>query len=371
MKNKKTLGLAILVFSHILLFSGVVNPDKPSKGEWDFKPAKVWEIHRAGHDIFARINTLLVAADDTLYVSDGKNRVTYWLDKEGRLIKTFARQGEGPGEVRYNMESYLVGDTFIIADFDRLHYFDKEGKFNRSVRNVFFRRRPVVFLNENEFIAAPINLFQTSEKKGGIIKVNLKTGKETVFSQFRVFTGGSIHRRGGPAREIIIVGLSPLMTIGLGQDKLYYGMSDTYTIEVVDLDGKELNTFSLDRQKKRVSDDMKKKLFEGIPHISEDVVKHLMGTIPNETTYFYRLEVHHGLIYVYVPDPLHRFPGHRKPAWIDIFSGDGKYLYKAHLKLTGSAKPLTTRIHKDHLYLVLEDQEGEISLAKYTLSLPK
>lgn len=366
----KTLIFLILYCSMSLL-SVTAQPDKPLKGEWDFRLEKVWQTDRAGDDILARITTLLVSEAGHIYVSDRKHKASYILDTGGKLIKAFARSGEGPGEVRYHMEAYLAGDKFIIADFDRLHYFSLGGEFIRTVRNVFFKRRPVLFLGEDEFIAAPINLFQTTEKSGGIVKVNLKTGTETVISRFKVFTGGSLHGRGGPAREVIIVGLSPLMTIGRGEDRLYYGMSDSYTIEVADLNGKKLNQLTLDRKKTRVPYREKKKLIEGIPNTTEEVIKHLMESIPDDTTFFYRLEVHNGLIYVYVPDPLHRFPGHCNPAQIDIFSADGKYLYRSRLKLPGGAKPLTTFIRKNYLYMAQEDEAGDTGIAKYKIRLPE
>lgn len=365
----KTLIFLILYCSMSLL-SVPAQSDKPLKGEWDFRLEKVWQTDRAGDDILARITTLLVSETGHIYISDRKHKTSFILDTGGKLIKAFARRGEGPGEVRYHMQAYQVGGKFIIADFDRLHYFTLEGEFIRTVRNVFFKRRPVLFLSEDEFIAAPINLFQTTEKSGGIIKVNLKTGKETVISRFNVFTGGSLRERGGPAREVIIVGLSPLMTIGRSEDKLYYGMSDNYTIEVADLNGRKLKQITLDRKKQRVSYGEKKKLIEGIPNTTEEVVKHLMENIPDDMTFFYRLEVHNGLIFVFVPDPLHRFPGHWNPAQIDIFSADGKYLYRSRLKLPGGVKPLTTFIHKNYLYLTLEDEAGDTGIAKYKIRLP-
>jgi hypothetical protein len=50
--------LLLLVFSLAVgLVRGtetIVNPDKPSKGQWDLNPRKVWQVDRAGDDVFSR-----------------------------------------------------------------------------------------------------------------------------------------------------------------------------------------------------------------------------------------------------------------------------------------------------------------------------
>jgi hypothetical protein len=57
---------------------------------------------------------------------------------------------------------------------------------------------------------------------------------------------------------------------------------------------------------------------------------------------------------------------------IDIFSPGGKYLYKKVIivepKYKISCMPV---IDKDYLYLGLEDEDGEITLNKYGITLPK
>lgn len=238
--------LLLLWFS---LSPEVVNKDKPLKGQWDFKLKKVWEIDQAGDEFFGNLNTLLVSADGFIYVRDNKNHKTYIFNTEGKYLKFFAPRGEGPGEVKYNMSSYLAGDTFIIADFDKLHFFKKDGSFIKSVRNMFLRRRPAFFINEKEFVAAPINVFQRPDRKGTITKVNLVTSKESVISEFQVFTGGDVrYGQNGPRRLIIIFGLTTLMTVGRGSGKLYYGISNTYKINVTDLEGKPLYSFSVERK---------------------------------------------------------------------------------------------------------------------------
>ena len=79
----------------------VKNPDRPLKGKWNFKPEHVWTIDEAGDDSLARPRALLVSDNGTVYVYDPKNRKNYIFNNEGQFIKSFARRGEGPGEVAH------------------------------------------------------------------------------------------------------------------------------------------------------------------------------------------------------------------------------------------------------------------------------
>ncbi|UCH97439.1 MAG: hypothetical protein JSV88_11455, partial [Candidatus Aminicenantes bacterium] len=223
------------------------------------------------------------------------------------------------------------------------------------------------------FIASPVNVFQRPDNKGTITRVNLVTGKVTVVSEFQIFMGGDVRygrQQNAPRRLIIIVGLTPLMTVGRGKDKLYYGISNTYKINVTDLEGKPLFSFSVERKNKKISGEEKKSLFNGVRNLSDDQRNQLIKAFPDEPTYFYHIEEINGLIYVLVPDPLRNLPGHQTPKQIDIFSTGGKYLYKAYVKFDKGLKPRSLVIKNNYLYAVLEDEAGEIRIAKYRISLP-
>jgi len=368
---KNVLVVVFIMIGAITLFSDVINPDNPAKGQWDFKLKKIWEIEQVGDDLFSRPDEPLVAEDGRIYVRDRKAAKSFILDKNGKLLKVFAKKGEGPGEVKLGMESYLTKDDVIIADFERLHFFDRDAKFIRFEKNFFFRRQPAFFLDADHFISKQFNAQSQTDTRGTVKKINLKTGKEKVITQFEIFTGGSIRVEGYPRREVVFVGLSPLMTIGRGDGRLYYGMSDDYSITIADQDGKKLGGFSVKRKAERISNDDKRTLIEGLRNLNDVVFKYLMKNIPNETTYFYRLESHHGMIYVYVPSPVRRlYPERYNPAGIDIFSAEGKYLYRAQLKVETGRKPVSFSISGDTLLMFEETEDGDVYLVKYRISLP-
>jgi hypothetical protein len=360
--------LLLLVFSLAVgLVRGTeiyVNPDKPLKGQWDLNPRKVWQVDRAGDDVFSQLE-LVVAEDGTLYARDWRSRSIYMFDNNGAFKGAFGTRGEGPGEIRTHLKTFIIKDKLIAADADRLHYFTKQGKFIKSVPNMFFQQEPHVFLNDHEFIAAPT--FPTSvDGKGHITYVDLKTGTKKKIGEFPI----PRPRSGGPG--VSLIGLTPMIITGYDydNDKLYYGVNDAYEIHVARLNGKVLNTFSVKRQKKPVSNETLRKQIKLID--ASAPVNEIIKRLPREITCYHRISIHKGHVLV--------FEGNFGTNWesqpIDIFSLDGKYLYRTVFKPGQGAKIYYTStesilVKGDYLYVVLEDDEGEVVIAKYRIRLPK
>lgn len=368
---KKILIFTILLLLVFSLAVGMVrgtqtnvNPDKPLKGQWDLNPRKVWQVDHAGDDVFSRVE-LVVAEDGTLYARDWRNRSIYMFDNNGAFKRAFANRGEGPGEIRTHLKTFIIKDKLIAADADRLHYFTKQGNFIKSVPNMFFQQEPHVFLNDHEFIAAPT--FPTSvDGKGDITYVNLKTGTKKKIGEFPL----PRPRSAGPG--VGLIGLTPIIITGYdyNNNKLYYGVNDAYEIHVTQLNGKVLNTFSVKRKKKSVTDETLRKQIRLID--ASAPVNEIIKRLPKEITYFHRISIHKGYLLV--------FEGNFGLNWesqsIDIFSLDGKYLYRTVFKPGQGAKIYYSStesilVKGDYLYVVLEDDEGEVVIAKYRIQLPK
>lgn len=110
---KKIVFLIVILMLSALLFPLVKNPDKPLKGVWDFKPEKAWEIENAGDEVIGKIGQIEVNQDETLYVFD-RLGINYIFDKNGTFIKSFAKKGEGPGEIRMQRKLFCIKDMILI-----------------------------------------------------------------------------------------------------------------------------------------------------------------------------------------------------------------------------------------------------------------
>lgn len=370
----KTLLFPVFLLMLATLLSPLVkNPDKPLKGVWDFKPKKAWEIENAGDEVIGKIGQIEINQDETLYVFD-RSGINYIFDKNGKFIKSFAKKGEGPGEIRRQRKLFCIKDMIIIVDTHKIHYFTKDGTFVKSERNDYYQRSPVLFINKDEFVSAVPTIYYKPDGKGIAAKYHIPSGKETIITLYPLFKGGVTEIRKDAYFLWIALELAPTMTLGYDDNnkKLYYGMSDSYQINIADLNGKITGTFSLERKKKKVSPQLKRERFQPAT-IPEFALKNLINGYPDELTYFTRIEIENGMIYVYESGI---GPSYQHQQDIDIFSMDGKYQYRSCIKFDENSeiiKAFFTRgilIRKDSVYVGLEDEEGNVKIAKYKIKLP-
>jgi hypothetical protein len=352
-----------------LLLAEVKNPDKPLKGEWNFNPQRLWEIDRVGDKPFGRPSELRASPDEILYLHDFDHKVSYVFDHSGEFINSFAKQGEASGEVDRYINCFIAGDKVVIGAPDKLHFYTREGIFVKSYENNLFERFPLFFVSEDEFLYSPRLMNDTAEYKAKIVRKNLKTGQEAGFDEFSAAKGKK-SPEGGMA--LVILGLTPQIKVGFDSDseRIYYGRSDDYSIHVAELTGKRLLTFGLDRERKTVTEKDKRRHFEQA-QVPEESIEKILPSLPNFLTYFMRIQVVKGLIFIFSTEGLER---RQEKLPIDIFSPEGKYLYRSYLKF-GEGSPLFTHVEKvviknTHVYAILESREGRISLAKYKIDLP-
>jgi hypothetical protein len=368
-KIKRTFILLLLV---PFLQAGVENPDKPLKGEWDFDLQRIWEIGRAGDEVLGRPFSLMATEDEILYVYDAANRANYIFDKDGYFIRAFAKSGQGPGEIiGQELIHYVNGKIYIPAQ-NGIHLFTKDGIYTGTVKQEGRPLNPRIFLNKDEIISAPKTAAFLPDGKGKIVRKNIKTGEETVISEFSIEDWG-MAQSGGRVVDMIAVGFSPLMTLGYSEDRLYWGMSSSYRINVTDLNGKKINSFSVKRKSRKVSDNFKKKYFSN-PNLPEEMINQIAESFPNKISFFHRIEVHNGLVYVFIPD-VDLKSKRAKLKQIDIFSPEGEYLYRAYVEFEKNRQHLFSPLHNlviqnKHLYAVLMDEDDNVLIAKYKISLP-
>lgn len=350
-------------------FADVKNEDKPLKGEWEFQSQKIWAVDNVNGAPMERPSELRASQDEMLYFHDFDRGVSYVFDSDGKFVNSFAKQGAEPGEVNRYLNCFLAGDKVVIGSPDKLHFFSTKGSFIESVPNNLFERFPLVFVNKNEFLYIPQKMGQPQGEKVKIMNLDLRSGQENILDEFSVLVGEKASQGGPP---VVVLGLTPQVKISFdpNEQKLYYGRSDDYTVHVSGIEGNRLFSFGLDRERKRVTDGDKRKHFEE-SRIPKDRYEKILPLLPDVLTHFMRIQAVGGLVFVYATESLDR---QQDKIAIDIFSPEGKYMYRSHLRF-GNETPLYTHVEKvvisgNHCYALLEDGSGKIFLAKYKISLP-
>lgn len=371
--------ILLLCFFVTFSFAGEIkNPDKPLKGNWDLKLKKVWEITKAGDEELAFPFGQLVCDNGNLVIFDAKNGKNFLYDKDGKFLKSFGPRGEGPEEIREQEQIFLVNKKIVVPDRNKIHYFTADGEYIKSVVVKGMRRRPALFLNEDEFISATLIPHNAPGGIGEISRVNFVTDKITTLKKFSVFKGGVA----GKDREqihLLVNALTPIMTLAHYTDpvsrktRIYYGLSDTYKINIMDETGKPLGSFSVDRKKRELDPKKKKERFKNMYQSKPAaIVDEMVKSLPDQLTYFNRIQVIDGLVYIFES----YFDVATNQRRIDIFSLEGKYLYRAIIKVEEGLGIRFAPFHnlvlkQGSLHVVLEKEDGILFSAKYEAELPK
>lgn len=372
MKKFLIFGL-ISGFFLCFLFPEVVNPDRPLKGEWDFRPALEWEVEEAGHDLFGEIQNLAVDSSERVFVADLKHSYIFIFDQQGQYLKRFGKKGEGPGEIREYFggdQLHIVGDKVLFADRTLLHYFDMDGNYLKTVQ-FSLNLKPRAFINEHTFISAPATNARRSREPSRITVYDLDTRKQTPIALFRPFDKATSTEENGGRQVtvgIVIGDITPLMLIHAAGERIYYGMNDTYRLHISDLHGKIISSFSIpERKVNPVSDKYKKELEASLGDVPANFLKHIMDGLPAHASFFSAIHVDRkGHIYLFESDP-----DSRSKKNVDIFNPRGEFIYRGAFEVGKEESIGIIRIGDGFVLIVKEDEEGTVSLSRYSIKLPR
>jgi len=366
---KTLIILFILILTTVSFSTEILNQDVPQKGEWDFKLQKIWEVEGIEQKEFKNPSEMRALEDGTLYFHDFAEGESYIFDAGGRYIKTFARQGKNPGEVSRYINCFVNEERIIIGAPDSLHFFSKEGNFLNSYPNNLFERFPILVLKKNEIFFSIGSLVDARGGNPGIIRIDLQSKEEKLIKEFSVRES---KESGPPGMSVIVLGLTPQIVMAYDRKtgRIFYGRTDEYKIYSADPSGDKLRTFALKRKKKNVSADEKMKHFEGT-RIPKDRLEKMIPGLPNEMTHFQRIRVNNGLVYVFPTNSISR---RQNFLLVDIFSLEGKYLYRAQIRFSDDDSLFShlekVVVRENRLFAILETKDGKKKLVGYKISLP-
>jgi hypothetical protein len=367
MKTKTLLGMACLLILALTCFAQILLKDQPIKGEWRFSPEKVWEVDKAGNTDFGRIAEPLVLDKNNVILRDFERNVSYVFNNEGRFIKTFAAQGVGEGQLPFYLNRFQAGNKIVLAAPDKLHFFTQDGTFVRAVNNNLFLRFPLRFINESEFIYAP-SFPQSPVNEKKLAVVDLPSGQERILVDFTEPEDRG--QKPAPLPMLMIHSLIPQVMLDDDGETLFFGRSDAYTIYAADRSGNIQTSFSLER-KKFIASPEGKRAHLADSRMPKEAVEKILTQLPHEMTYFSHIQAIRGLIYVFAVTTMEKETADQA---VDIFSPKGEYLYRAYLRFGDLVKfgsPSNLVIKDEFVYIILKNEQGKRTLAKYRIKLPR
>ncbi len=344
---------------------GAADPAKPLKGEWSFSPAAVWSFDRAGADTLKRPGEPRVSRDGKLYFHDFDRHLSYIVGEKGELLGTFAGMGDGPGLVSRYVNCFTSDNRVIVGSMDKLHFYDPSGRFISSTPNNIFESFPLVFTSDDVFFTAPGALANLPGGKASIRKVNVTSGETKPIHEFTMAADEQIAFGG------VILGLIPQIDMAYDSKggRLYFARNDRYEILVSDLDGKMISSFGLPKERIQVTEEELKRHMAGAG-IPADRVEKIVPMLPKKLTYFHRIQVIDGLVYVFTVDAFEAAIGTQ---YVDIFSPDGAYLYRGKIVLPEGDRYKNFDamvLSNGFLHAILADEDGGRRVVKYKVSMP-
>jgi hypothetical protein len=149
-------------------------------------------------------------------------------------------------------------------------------------------------------------------------------------------------------------------------NRVYYGMCNSYTINRVDLKDKKTFSFSIEgREPREITKAIKKELAAGLGDIPRDMLDRILDGLPEKASFYQDLAIdNQGFVYVFLANPT------AGPIQgIDIFSPGGKYLYSSQLRAEEDTIQ-AIYLRDDLLVIAGEDEEGTVKVTQYSVQLP-
>ncbi|SYZ72253.1 exported hypothetical protein [Candidatus Zixiibacteriota bacterium] len=355
------------VFIFLIIVGSAGGAGKSEAQEWPFKLEKVWEITKIGDNQLLRPAEPRVADDGTLYFRDFERKQSYIIDSAGKLITAFAAQGDNPGDVPFYINCFPAGDYAAVCAPDKIYFYSSKGQFVKAAANNLFVRFPLAFKNENEFWVAPGALGDAPGGIAALTHVNLQSGKESVIREFAL---SDEEKR--PSQGVVIVGLTPQLKLGLDRatGSIYFGKNSDSKVYRLNGDAGTIDSFSFTGTRQPISEEDKKNHFARSKVPAEQAAL-MIAALPNQMTYYNRLQVVNGLIYLFSSD---NFGGEQTGQIINIYSPEGRHLYYGRVAVENGwhifSNPDNLQLSDGYIYAVLENGSGDKKLVKYKLALP-
>ncbi|MCP4221468.1 MAG: 6-bladed beta-propeller, partial [bacterium] len=216
-----------------------VNSDIPSLKELDISPREVFclngldEANAGTPREFVWPRYLDMDRDHNIYIIDRAGAAVKKFDKSGTFIKSFGRQGAGPGEMKFPYLIAHLEEIIYVADpvGRRMVTFDRDGTFieNIIVKSGFPNVLKTV--GKNNFIGF-MNKYRESEEGAfvgySLVLLDMKFTPGKILSEYEIKYNPSYNNF-----------LDRLTAYAVGKDKIFVAENsdDSYRINVFDFSG--------------------------------------------------------------------------------------------------------------------------------------
>jgi len=335
----------------------IQNPGEPLYGgiEFELEEVCVLGTEKNEHDMFALIWDVQVDAQGNVYISDIKDRRIKKFSSKGEYLYDIGRVGQGPGEFQGARNIFVddqSGDIYL-ADFMKVHRYNREGQYQDSVAMKRFFRRFFVDAEKSFWAMAAYfdetgqgNAFEKISPHGELLRRIIKISPQDTGSTKPVGEGEVVVVAGpkhGFEYELIISRIDNRTCL--------WALSSKYELYVVDTKGDLLLKIRKQEAPQKFSRRERNKI---LSRFNTKIRKNVK--LPRFKPFFKKIiSDSDGRIYVQRT----RSPLSENEEYVyDIFSKDGHYLYQSRY----AKDPVV--IKNGFFYTVVKDPETDIQFVR-------
>ncbi len=361
----KFLILAVFIFSGLSLTASTdlnAGQDEIKKVYASFKLEEKWRLDAGQRELIERglfdITRLVVGSEGDVYLlnSGSKGDMVFAVDKTGQLRKSFARQGQGPGELERPAEMFLTvdGNIFVLDSIrGKIAIFNREGSCLGEIKSP-----PVMFfvhpLPDGNYLGLE-STYRAEDKEWGFF-LNFY---DSEFSKVKeldrmVYMNPLIGKKVEATPHNIICQVSG--------GRIYSAYPERgYEFLVYNLRGELIKRIKRTFRKSTDLTDYKKIIDRDIGNLSGFGVSLIY---PEYALPFYSYFTdENGYLFVMTFKP-----GNREGEYLyEIISPDGKLVNTVSLGPSFSNSVILAKVFNQQLYLVKEKESGEKELIVYRI----
>jgi hypothetical protein len=311
--------------------------------------------------ILERLGNVCQDDEGNFYVLDVNAYKVHKFSPRGKLLLTFGRKGEGPGEFLkpYHIAITEKGELAVSEDLNIVSFFDGQGKY---LTRLNLKQKIGGILLSLEY-AGPDLFYVEKVVPGNQLKQMLIDLKDDANNKY-LFTlpdiSVKIIRDGRQALySVRIHECTPMILFTHYKGYSAAGFSKAYDILLFDRQGKQIAHLKRDIKPLQSTSTEKEAFADAIrsTRLPEDVKKNVIQQIPGTKNIFDKLLISHQYIYVFRTKT--DTTADESPIPVDLFSLAGKFQGSMALK----DKP--TLVTDEWMYIPETDENDNLLLVKY------
>jgi len=303
--------------------------------------------------------------EGNIFLIDGTHITIYKFSPVGKYLVSFLRMGEGPGEMKFIPNVQAHGKDIWVLGAQKFARYDQQGVFLKEFhfKEFFFS---VTVTDENRFVASCIKRHEDGSNFTKWIGLFSMNDGKNIINYFEAKNVGSYFVKLGKQKMSINppAGIIPdiINAIDFTTGRVYVSLNRDYEITARNLNGNIELIIHKDSKNPVLTEKDKEDIVNSFGNLPGDWKKTLIDSLPDKQCVIRNIEtLSNGHVLI------RQVVGYKKDA-LDVFSKEGKYLYR--IKLPEPLNLTNVKFYKGILSGIEEREDTNVYHEYKIKSLP-